>query len=298
MSPIEKATHVLSTYFLSETERLNGGLPGLLYHYTSAAGMEGILSSGCFWANNVQHQNDLAEIRVAASIFRASIERFRVIESDGDVVPLFDALRQIMSRIDLGDVYVLSLVANGDDENLWGLYGDRGTGFSLAFPTLWPLQWNENWVLVKVQYGEETVREFSERSLRLIRTIYRQDIAQGAALPAKNYADLLFENIRWFAPAFKLNAWADEKEWRLFRIGSGDERQQRPDGRYFLKAPSKNKLRIAAVACGPQCPPEAVLSVRKAAYLNGYGEIDFHHSQFATASHRLAIDDAMRNAKP
>jgi len=279
-------------------ERLNEGMPSALYHYTSAVGMEGILNSGCFWANNVQHQNDLAELRVAASIFRASIERFRVIDGHDDVMPLFDALRQIMSRVDVSDVYVLSLVADGDEANLWRLYGDQGKGVSLTFPTLWSLDWNENWMLVKVQYGEDAVRDFSERSLRMIRTIYRQDLFAGEALPAKDYADLLFENVRWFAPAFKLNAWADEREWRLFRIGSGDERQQRPDGRYFLKAPSKSKLRIAAAAFGPQCPPETAVQIRKAAYLNDYGGIDFHHSQFATRSYRQAGDDAMSNAKP
>jgi hypothetical protein len=298
MSPKEKAEHVLSTFFLSDMERLNEGMPDFLYHYTSAAGMEGILNSGCFWANNVQHQNDLAELRVAASIFRASIERFRVIDGHDDVMPLFDALRQIMSRVDVSDVYVLSLVANGDDDNLWRLYGDRGKGVSLTFPTLWSLDWNENWMLVKVQYGEDAVRDFSERSLRMIRTIYRQDLFAGDALPPEEYANLLFENVRWFAPAFKLNAWADEKEWRLFRIGSGDERQQRPDGRYFLKAPSKSKLRIAAAAFGPQCPPETAVQIRKAAHVNGYGVIDFHHSQFAAASHRQAVDDALRNAEP
>ena len=277
--------------------RLNGGeLPGSLFHYTNQAGFEGILKSGCIWVSDIKHLNDAAELRYATSVMRAHIDRFRALEWDDRIRPLFDQLQRTIARQEFGDVFIMSLVADGDQKHLWNLYSDRGKGFSLTFSTLVPFEWKENWVLLKCNYGDEALTEFCQQILGVLRAIYERDLAEGNPAELPEYVDLFVENVRWFAPAFKLKAWADEAEWRLIRYGSGDTLQTRPDGRTYVKAPSNGRLQIAAAACGPNCAPDDAARACKTALSSGYGDFNLYHSQFATLQQRELVDNAVRNA--
>lgn len=295
---LDRANHVIAVFCRAALHRLNGAAPPILYHYTKGESLKGILGSGCFWVNDLKHLNDASELRYAASVLRAHIDRMRAVEDIDAVRPLFDALQIAMGRMNFDGVYILSLVPNGDDLYLWNLYADRGKGVSIALAANdHMMEWEPGWFLFKCQYGDDAVNEFCRHAIGTIRAIYAVDVSAGNPAPVQDYADLFLDNIRWFAPAFKVGSWSDENEWRLFRIGHSDlgERFQRPapDNRYYVKAPCNKKLKLAAASYGPNCLPETVLNIRHAAAANGYGRIELFYSSFIRPADRAAIDAAV-----
>ncbi len=51
-------------------QRVHAKLPSVLYHYTTAQGLLGILESGSLWTTNSRFLNDPTEIEYATRLFR------------------------------------------------------------------------------------------------------------------------------------------------------------------------------------------------------------------------------------
>ena len=55
---------------LAAAEPASWKIPLVLYHYTSASGLKGIVESGTLWATDVLHLNDSSEISYAVELIR------------------------------------------------------------------------------------------------------------------------------------------------------------------------------------------------------------------------------------
>lgn len=110
----------------------------ILYHYTSAAGLYGIVASKSLWTSHYRFLNDTSEFRHGWDIVLAAIERrgaeIRQISSLAwEMIMLF---REHSESV---HAFVGSLTANGDLLSQWRGY-NRGQGFSIGFDAGWLLQ--------------------------------------------------------------------------------------------------------------------------------------------------------------
>ena len=107
--------------------------PSLLYHYTSAEGLAGILGSGLIQAGHVAFMNDPSETHL---LFGGPPEE-----------PIYHH-------------YVASFSAHEDDLSLWRAYGDNGRGSAIG---IFPPDELSAWRVGKVNYRADR-NEVEEKS--------------------------------------------------------------------------------------------------------------------------------------
>lgn len=240
--------------------------PGCLYHYTSAAGMLGILESGKLRAHNIDHLNDKAEIRYAVSVMRARTERLYALEPIEPLAGLLAQIARQLDSVDTSHVFIASFSAENNDTSLWRLYSDREKGFSFCIPTYKV----ENWggFLMKCQYDPPVLDTFCAGALKTVRTCFIDDLKAGLSPDPAQYAAEFLYNISYFAPMFKPQVWADEKEWRLLFIRPPAEHKKLLDGRLYIELPPDDRLPIVALCAGANCDEQSVRPLQVYMYEN------------------------------
>ena len=104
--------------------------PTKLFHYTSAAGLEGILNSGCFWLSDTFALNDPSEIEHGVSIATSILGR-RVSEARPETKLFAESFEAFLTQGGVkasGHFFSTSFSANGDDLGQWRAYGENGRG--------------------------------------------------------------------------------------------------------------------------------------------------------------------------
>jgi hypothetical protein len=107
-------------------------LPSLLYHYTGARGLQGILTSGKLWATNVEYLNDETEMRFSRSILREVFTEL-VDETPEGLGRM--ALRALGGMDDpwlSAQIFACCFCAQPDLLSMWRAYGSSG-GYSIGF---------------------------------------------------------------------------------------------------------------------------------------------------------------------
>jgi len=268
--------------FLSDQHKAHflSDMPPNLYHYTSSAGMRSIVSSGFIRAYSLGKLSDFAEGRYAATIMRAHIDRAYAVESDGDAVGLFSAMRAHLAAVKFDDVFVLSLSVDGDEIGMWRLYADRGKGFSVGMPVKDAFSWgvrHQSGTLLRCVYDYKVLTSLCEESLNHVRGLFLTDMAAGLKPDPAQCAYLFLDNVAWFGTAFKHEVYRDEREWRfVFRCPEKDHKIS-ADERTFVELPiSGSNPEIAcpftAICAGPDCDyDDDILPLRRVLHQHGYG---------------------------
>jgi hypothetical protein len=280
MTEIESADRQIATFCEACLHLFMQTPPPLLYHYTTSAGMIGILHSNRLWAHDATAQNDAAEIRYAASVMRAHIDRAYATEYSDTACLLFDALRARLSAAGSSRAHIVSLVLNGDAEHMWRLYGERGNGCSFGFPTHIAGEWGPGWYLLRCNYSEDDLNSFCRYSLALIRTIFAHAMVADPFAKPEVYANLFFDHVALFGLLFKSKIWSDEQEWRLVKIVPLNERKEGPHGKHYIEAPSpeRGRLEIGAVCVGPNTAEPKTRALQQILHQTGYGNVPVHLS--------------------
>lgn len=279
-SVIHSAT---SKFFEQELHSFAGTLPPFLYHYTSPEGMLAITRGQSLRAYELTSTADFVELRFAASIFRAHIDRAFAVEPNPVVALVFDAMRQAFERFQANGVFSISFSTLRNSHNMWKLYASNSTGFSFAVPlggiAKWAFEENQGGIL-RCQYGEDVLNAFCLRSLHTLRN-------QVMSVPHENFdahlaqsiADRFLDDISWFAPIFKPAVFHDEDEFRLiFRRFEGvqvDEGKRR----HFVPFPIKiddgqsNTEPIRAICAGVSCNEQAIMDLQVELHSAGAGKL-------------------------
>jgi len=250
-------------------------VPRLLYHYTDAPGLRGIVESRTLWASHIEYLNDAQEYHHAAQVAaRILLER-----AEGAVDP---GERALLTRLGTGlsegrgraDVCVVSFSTVDDGLSQWRGYCPNGAGYSLGFETRGLLRAAamEGFRLAQCLYDDASQREAITRVLERV----RQSVRWTQAVERPGNDDTYREAIRaWsesfapLAPTIKHQAFHEEQEWRLISasIPFGDSRWQMRAGRSmlipyipFALAPTDPYLPIRDVVVGPT--PHMELAVR------------------------------------
>jgi hypothetical protein len=142
--------------------------PPMIYHYTTDAGLRGIIESGKLWLTDVFNQNDPSELRHGLS---PAIEMLAesVDEKRGEI-KLFGENIAAMLRGGVEDVahfYVCCFSKAQDDLGQWRAYAGNGRGYAIGFDArmLEKAFGNERRgnMAFPVTYDEDELREMHRR---------------------------------------------------------------------------------------------------------------------------------------
>jgi len=116
------------------TENLYSDIPKeTLYHYTTFAGLVGIVSSQVLWASDIRYMNDSAELKHSADLIRMEITH-RIAAGHAKPNLLNQFLEWVTHRITNGHMlFATSFRSNGNLLSQWRGYSKMGKGVSLGF---------------------------------------------------------------------------------------------------------------------------------------------------------------------
>ncbi len=138
--------------------------PNLLYHYSSAEGLLGIIQSRQLWATNALYLNDTSEISDALEVFRSELESVPL--NLGEMAGfLSQGIPEYSEQAPL-DHFVVSFCEGGDLFSQWRGYGSQGTGYSIGF--------HSSALLAASKSGQHTLR--GSCTLRRVKYLQNQKI--------------------------------------------------------------------------------------------------------------------------
>jgi len=116
----------------------NTNLPEIIWHYTTADGLLGVLDSGSLFATQLACLNDQSELRYAVFMVRSAMQLMRLKPGeDPDRDYIFDFLDRA-AMIDVlpnSELFVACFSRNGDELSQWRAYGGGENGYAIAFRT-------------------------------------------------------------------------------------------------------------------------------------------------------------------
>jgi len=208
-------------------ESFSAELPDVLYHYTTWAGAEGIVSSKEFWFTAHDCTNDEAELDSADEIVLETAKDLRT-TVDGQAGTLLDRLLTNYPQAKVTKVTPVFLACFSEAKNShsqWQMYAEQGRGLCLGLRVLRHEAMPENSgvriALLRVDYSEASWRERVGTGLREVCEALSQFKAKNIAEcpPASELALSAMYRIAAFAAiTAKKPQWAREKEWRQVAV--------------------------------------------------------------------------------
>lgn len=251
-----------------------------LYHYTSPAGLIGIIESKSLWASGIHYLNDIAEYTHASSVVKHVVDRNLERERDPSAVDLYRLILRGVPFYSGEMVFVGSLSEAGDKLSQWRAYCPTG-GFSIGFdPKLIQLQAErQQFQLVKCEYDVERQRAICNALVaqgcsaareceRMPEVNPKLRTTSKESLQTLGLWHRFVEPLMRIGPALKNPSFEEEHEWRVIR-GPFDE----PDhsvrfraGKYtvipyreFALADGDDQLDLEEIIVGPNPDPEQAI---------------------------------------
>lgn len=253
-------------------------VPVFLYHYTNAAGLNGIISSNRMWATNISYLNDSSEILYASELIKQTLEESEH-KNDLNIVKefLIRAQRTFNPFDSFLSAYVVCFCEEEDLLSQWRAYGSQGGGYAIGLESKYVgLRESPNFVLRKVIYKkvdqkrliEDRITQICELLIKVCQNRKEQDATHVIAVFCEHLRFLFTEMLC----CFKNPSFAEEKEWRAAYImfkdfeEDGTQLQFRISGGSLIPfldldlSPSEGlfsgKLPIARIVHGPPLHPE------------------------------------------
>jgi len=161
-------------------EIFGADLPWLLFHYSSASGILGILESNSIWSSTVDGLNDLKEMDHASDVLTHSFSNWLRVRGLIDETKIKILSKELVSHRNRNTgICVCSFSEEGDLLSQWRADGADGRGISLGF----------NSILLK--------RDASSFGQLLGRCVYDSDVQYKIC---SQYLDLLLQkfSIDWY----------------------------------------------------------------------------------------------------
>jgi DUF2971 family protein len=207
------------------TGLLQGPLPpSVLYHYTTASGLTGILKKNdhALWASAVGFSNDISEGRYATELGIEAIDHHPLREDKTKGwKKVFEFARSLFSEHrDWESTYLVSFCEQDNVLGQWRAYGGAAS-FSIGFRGLsindLTCPTSSKILIVKIEYDAEKQKTRLGEALSSVHEFLRKEELQD--LPNKDRAGLarvmLYLYIVKWACSVKQEAFRGEQEWRL-----------------------------------------------------------------------------------
>jgi len=241
-------------------------VPDVLYHYTDASGLVGMLQSGVVWATDLRFLNDRQEQRHFCGASRSYVETVLSNDSASEAAKklCIEILKyHLISSND--HRFVFSLSADSDDLSQWRGYGRDGRGYTVGLngPLIFKTAEPDD-----AQFGFAKVEYLHERQSGVISKIF-DDILIELMKKTSNGIDenLIEDAARWYDYAIencsalnKHKSFVREGEWRVISVISEDEKDHikvRSSGDRLVPyldlylAGEAEKLPVMSIGIGP-----------------------------------------------
>ena len=203
-------------------KRRGGNPPKTLYHYTTPAGLLGIVKSRTIWATNFNYLNDASEFRYALATAQAVVQTRLARLKRGSAASLLKALlHELRGPSNTWDACVFSLSEDGDLLSQWRAYCPDG-GFAVGFSSSLlrpPLEQQSAYLgpcLYVVQEQRSQLRSMLDVTLALLGDGPTSPDQSGDAHLGR-LKHHFFEELVRLAPFLKDPSFKEEREWRAVR---------------------------------------------------------------------------------
>lgn len=218
---------LVSASFL-EWEGLHKDVPSVLYHYTSADGLLGILGTKSLWLTDLRYVNDLAELQYGHELLSDQIRKRRA-ESQLTKIQvtfienLLSRNSTIRPRNESVQHFSASFCTDGNQLSQWRAYRGTGGGYAIGFDLLHTIRLlSRQCRLIRVIYDASTQAMLIEKILSSVLEALHQASTTRGPLDDESERKLIAEAVfafrlvtSEFLVAFKHPGFVEEKEWRL-----------------------------------------------------------------------------------
>ena len=246
--------------------------PDVVYHYTSPAGLMGILGDAVIQATDVQYLNDAQEFEYTLELARQSLASLRSRGATSDDARLLDQCNLALGVAPNIRIYAASFSKEGNLLSQWRAYCPPTGGFSIGI-TSTVLESAARTVLLPCVY--DRARQdwlFGEIVGSLLNDWRARPAAEAepeTAIRLTGYGATFLTAVLLLAAVFKDPSFKEEEEWRLTTRSTHPE--PKPllfrEGRsglvpyeHFTLRPKDGPLRIDRVIVGPN--PHPTLATR------------------------------------
>lgn len=200
-------------------------LPTIFFHYTTAAGLEGIVRQGSLRATNFSFMNDPSELQYGRDLIQEVLsDRLNAAEGDKETFLEYTGIN--FNSEMLSEVYVCCFTKLEDDLSQWRAYGGNvaeryAVGFdaeeiqSLASR-------DENTFLARVNYDLDRQVERISDVLDKGITFVQEHRPRAADLI--KFGEAAAARLARIAPSFKTPAYEPESEWRIVHWGKANDK--------------------------------------------------------------------------
>ena len=188
----------------------------ILYHYTSAPGLIGIIQTHEIWATNIHFLNDAQEFQFAINRFQRPLREELETRKLGH---LYNPSMDEIGRLKRFNVCVFSLSEEGDLLSQWRSYCQPGHGYAIAFDAerLQATADAHGFELCQCLYEEtaqtDALRAIVSATLDACSDTLRADPHSESAI--HEYLSQIMSRFVEVAPLIKHPSFAEEREWRL-----------------------------------------------------------------------------------
>jgi hypothetical protein len=261
-----------------------------LYHYTDAAGLEGLIKTQQVWFTSYLHLNDTSELTYGMAIASKLLKEIGN-RSDARIRLFCEMVGDLFTHENMQSTFgffIGSFSQARNDLGQWRAYGDDGRGFALGLaPNLFHVadkadrKPHENVFVTPVVYGEEAGRERHRPAIEKAVVIVASTIdhaanimrhrATGLAFLDRMAKSLIASQLIWNSLTIKHEAYEHEQEIRLIIMGETKKLQPYVSTRArgseivpFIKNDMAIQERgsIVKVVIGPSAAPNSEDSLR------------------------------------
>jgi hypothetical protein len=230
---------------------LHSSPPPVLYHYTTRAGLIGMLEQRAVYASDVRYLNDENEIALAIRLTQEII--FARLSHPDDDESLYEKIKSWLYSLESQiRVFVFSMTEEGDLLSQWRAYCKPNDGYAIGIDPqklLKHANTQSTFFLARCEYDKNNQTTILSNLIDEVKAVYqKRRKGNGMSLNDSLNATMM-HFILWFlvvAPTMKDTAFEAEKEWRLISwlsFGSlGDGNVFYRDGRSLLMPYVKVKL--------------------------------------------------------
>ncbi len=186
-----------------------------LFHYTSQAGLLGIVKNQEIWATHTQYLNDRQEYRYARELAISEISvMMDEYQGKKEFAQLDSMRRNLDSSLESINVCVCSFSEVADSLSQWRAYGSPTGGYAIGFTGqhLRKICNQHNYYLVKCIYDESEQHRCIRALLEEVLEQRMQSMQPENTLP---FGGSLGIYLHRYAPILKHSAFREEREWRI-----------------------------------------------------------------------------------
>lgn len=198
-------------------------LPPRVYHYTTGAGLIGIIQSGTLRATQIACMNDAKELVHSVDELKAAIDKHRKAGLSVDAEFILQRMLKLMDKPDpeVSGAFIACFSEEDDDLSQWRAYGGGEGGYAIEFDTdaLLSVMAGRGNYCVPVYYTDSQKHKLFDDIVQWSEKYFVHGLTTVPTRDREAWADVFalrwMQHLVWLAPVIKHPKFAGEREWRI-----------------------------------------------------------------------------------